>query len=174
MKMSQLKRLCFEENISTKKIVEKEGEYFDELIEIEVNCSKADLVSRLRNEVSLDAIISFANRNHINITDILAEIERKKEEWGEKEFTEIMDENDLKREHQWRIDVLTRDHFKCRACGKVGVDSAHHIYSRKYCQEHDDPKLEWDIRNGVALCFECHEKITKDGRKWFEENKKDL
>ena len=171
MRMSQLKRLCFEQNISTKKTVEKEGEYFDELIEIEVDCSKDDLVSRLKNQAPLDAIISFANRNHIDIREIIEEIERKKKEWGEDELTEIGEERDSRAGEQWRIKVLTRDNFKCRVCGEVG-NSAHHIYSRKYCQEHNKPKLEWDTRNGITACYECHKKITIDGRKWFEENEK--
>ena len=170
MRMSQLKRLCFEQNISTKKTVEKEGEYFDELIEIEVDCSKDDLVSRLKNQAPLDAIISFANRNHIDIKEIIEEIERKKKEWGEDELNEIGKEKDLKPEHLWRIEVLKRDNFKCRVCGK-SCNSAHHIYSRKYCQK-QAPELEWDTRNGISACYECHKKITIDGRKWFEKNKK--
>jgi len=76
----------------------------------------------------------------------------------------------LKPEHRWRIEVLKRDNFKCRVCGKA-CNSAHHIYSRKYCQK-QAPELEWDIRNGISACYECHKKITIDGRKWFEENEK--
>ena len=78
-------------------------------------------------------------------------------------------ESELKPKHRWRIEVLTRDKFKCRVCGKP-CNSAHHIYSRKYCQT-NAPELEWDVRNGVAACYECHQKITLDGRKWFQKNK---
>lgn len=77
-------------------------------------------------------------------------------------------EAELDPKHQWRIEVLTRDNFKCRVCGKP-CNSAHHIYSRKYCQE-NAPELEWDVRNGVAACYECHQEITLDGRKWFQKN----
>ena len=170
MTLSQLKRLCFEEKVSTKKTVEKEDERSGEPYWKELDCSKVDLVSRLKNKAPLDAIISFANRNHINIRDILADIERKKIEWEEKKLTERGKEKDLKLEHRWRIEVLKRDNFKCRACGKT-CNSAHHIYSRTYCQKHA-PELEWDIRNGISACYECHKKITIDGRKWFNENEK--
>ena len=91
MTMSQLKRLCFEKRVSTKKSVLKEsksgGFYWKEY-----NCTKAEIVSRLKNRVSLDDIISFAKRNHINIRDILREIDLKKAEWKVKEITEIMKE----------------------------------------------------------------------------------
>ena len=169
MNLSQLKRLCFEENISTKKTIENDGEFFDEVIEREVDCSKDDLVSRLKNHATLDVIISFANRNRIDIREIIEEIEKKKNEWKKDEHNENSENEDLKAGEQWRIAVLTRDNFKCRVCGEVG-NSAHHIYSRKYCQVHNKPNLEWDIRNGVTTCHKCHNEITIDGRKWFEEN----
>jgi hypothetical protein len=91
MSMSQLKRLCFEKRISTKKSVLKEsrsgGLYWKEY-----NCSKADLVGRLKNKATLDDIIFFAKRNHINIRDILRDIDQKKADWKVKEITETMKE----------------------------------------------------------------------------------
>lgn len=65
MKMSQLKQLCFESKISTKKTVLEEDKRSEELYWKEYECSKADLVVRLRNKVLLDSIISFANRNYM-------------------------------------------------------------------------------------------------------------
>jgi hypothetical protein len=171
MTMSQLQKLCFERGVSTKETVLEEDELFGEPYEKEIDCSVDDLVSTLKNNAPLDAIISFANRNHIDIREILSNIERKKTEWEKKEFTETGEEKDLEVGEQWRIEILTSDNFKCRVCGKVG-NSAHHIYSRKYCQEHNKPELEWDTRNGITACYECHEKITIDGRKWFDENEK--
>ena len=88
MTMRQLKKLCFEKNVSTKKIVLEEDERSGEIYWKELNCSKSDLVSRLRYNVSLDAIISFVKRNRINIRDILVDIDRKKAEWKMKELTE--------------------------------------------------------------------------------------
>lgn len=180
MTLRQLKSLCFEEKVNTKKTVLKEDKLSGEPYWKELDCSKVDLVSRLKNKSSLDAIISFAKRNRINIKDILADIERKKKEWEEKELTktgkkkeltETSKEKDLKLEHQWRINVLNRDNLKCRVCGDSIGTSAHHIYSRTYCQK-KAPELEWDVRNGITACYECHKKITIDGRKWFEENEK--
>lgn len=170
MTLRQLKSLCFEEKVSTKKTVLKEDKRSGEPYWKELDCSKVDLVSKLKNKAPLDAIISFAKRNRINIKDILTDIERKKQEWGEKELTKTGKEKDLKPEHYWRIEVLKRDNLKCRVCGNT-CNSAHHIYSRMYCQKHA-PELEWDIRNGISACYECHKKITIDGRKWFEENEK--
>ena len=93
MTMSQLKQLCFEKKVITKKIVLKEDERSGELYWKELDCSKGDLVSRLRNKTPLDAIISFAKRNHINIRDILVNIDRKKAEWEVKELNEKISKN---------------------------------------------------------------------------------
>jgi len=93
MTMSQLKHLCFEKRVSTKKTVLKEDGRSGELYWKKFNCSKGNLVSRLKNKAPLDAIISFAKRNNINIRDILADIERKKAEWKVKELTEKIYEN---------------------------------------------------------------------------------
>ena len=91
MYMNQLKRLCFEKRVSTKKSELKEsrsgGFYWKEY-----NCTKGDLVDRLKNKVSLDDIISFAKRNHINIRDILRDIDKKKAEWRVKELSDIIEE----------------------------------------------------------------------------------
>jgi len=84
----------------------------------------------------------------------------------EKEFSK---KSDLSPKHFFRIEVLKRDKWTCRKCGK-DCNSAHHIFSRIYCQKYA-PELEWDLRNGVALCFDCHKAISIDGKKWFEENK---
>ena len=91
MSMSQLKRLCFEKRVSTKKSELKENRSGGFYLK-EYDCKKVDLVSRLRSKVPLDDIISFAKRNHINIRDILRDIDLKKAEWKVKEITEIMKE----------------------------------------------------------------------------------
>jgi len=87
MTMSQLKNLCFQKRVSTKKSDLKEnksGEFYWK----ERNCTKLELIGRLKNNVKLDDIIDFAKRNHINIRDILSDINRKKAEWKVKEITE--------------------------------------------------------------------------------------
>lgn len=91
MYMNQLERLCFEHNVSIMKSELKQdrsGGFYRK----EYHCTKADLVNRLKNKVSLDQIISFSKRNHINIRDILSDIDRIKAEWKVKEITETMKE----------------------------------------------------------------------------------
>jgi len=85
MKMNQLKSLCFERKISTKKEVTREDKN-GELYFKEVNCTKRDLVIRLKNRVALSRIINFAQRNRINISDILAERQKKLQEWKQKKL----------------------------------------------------------------------------------------
>jgi len=72
----------------------------------------------------------------------------------------------MEKKELWRIDILKKYNFTCVVCGKP-CNSVHHIYSRRYCQE-NNPDLEWDLRNGVPACYECHDEISKDGRKWFK------
>ena len=92
MRMSQLKRLCFEKRISTKKTVTKQDGRSGELYFKQFNCTKEDLVKRIRNKISLEDIESFAKRNHVNIRDILRDINQKKAEWELKEITEKIQE----------------------------------------------------------------------------------
>jgi len=56
----------------------------------------------------------------------------------------------------FRQDVLKRDNFTCRNCGKAfpngeGLD-AHHIQDR-----HDLPNGGYVVENGISLCDVCHE-----------------
>ena len=88
MSTNQLKRLCFERGISTKKTVPKEDGRSGDIYWKEVNCTKVDLVNKIKNRVTLEDVISFAKRNHINIRDILRDIENKKNQWKIKELSE--------------------------------------------------------------------------------------
>jgi len=88
MAMSQLKSLCFERKISTKKTVLRENKQTEELYWKDIDCTKSDLVSRLKSRASLEAIIAFAKRNRINIRDVLVDRDRKKAEWELKNLTE--------------------------------------------------------------------------------------
>lgn len=103
-----------------------------------------------------------------------ANLRFRENEFWEKSFFWLLKmsnkKSDLSPKHLFRIEVLKRDKWTCRKCGKH-CNSAHHIFSRIYCQKYA-PELEWDIQNGVALCFYCHKAITNDGKNWFKENKK--
>jgi len=93
MKMTQLKRFCYEQKISTTKSVLEEDKRSEDLYWKKYDCTKGELIARLRNKLSLKIIISFANRNHINIKDIQIDIDRKKTEWEMKELIEKISKN---------------------------------------------------------------------------------
>jgi 5-methylcytosine-specific restriction endonuclease McrA len=69
----------------------------------------------------------------------------------------------------WRYAVFTRDKFTCQLCGaKMPADKleAHHIKPFSVA-----PELEHVVRNGQALCHECHVKTDSyGGRGHFKEN----
>ena len=56
----------------------------------------------------------------------------------------------------WSTIIHKRDKW-CMICGKVdGVLNAHHINSRSHIA------TRWDVRNGVLLCFWCHQRVHND------------
>lgn len=64
------------------------------------------------------------------------------------------------RRHQaWRLAVLTRDAWQCRACGRICTDKR---------QAHADhvvpvavrPDLRYVVDNGQCLCVSCHSTKT--------------
>lgn len=61
-------------------------------------------------------------------------------------------------EHRaWSENVMRRDNYTCRECGKRGGDlHAHHILSFA-----DHPESRWDLDNGLTMCVECHKKTYK-------------
>lgn len=88
MTKNQLKKISFENKISTTKEVTKDGEEFGEFYIEEEDLTKSELVSVLKNNLKLDTTISFAERNKISIKDVLQDIERKR---VERELKEIED-----------------------------------------------------------------------------------
>lgn len=87
----------------------------------------------------------------------------------------MKDENHYRhaRHRAWREAVLKRAGYLCEECRKYGrhdkdgnpvrAVTAHHI------QHLDDrPDLAYDVRNGMALCNACHNKMhpEKGGRYW--------
>lgn len=164
----QLKQLCSEQDVSTKKTIEKDGKYFGDVIEVEVNLSQAELISELRSEVSLNAIKSFANRNHINIKDILADMEEKKLEWEIKDYKEIISKNkklpdDFYQSVAWgkvRKLVLKRNNYKCKHCGALANHVDHISSARIY------PELALNLNNLISSCEKCHKE--RHGGKGFK------
>ena len=57
--------------------------------------------------------------------------------------------------------IYKRDKFTCVRCGKP-CNEVHHIFSQSH-----SPHLKYDPENAVCSCYDCHEAISKDGRKRF-------
>lgn len=80
------------------------------------------------------------------------------------------------RHKAWREGVLRRAGYLCEECrrfGRVGKDglpvratTAHHIRPRE-----EWPELQYDPRNGRALCEACHNKAHpekgRSGKYWY-------
>lgn len=67
------------------------------------------------------------------------------------------------KERVWRKGCIARDGKICQCCKRVVVAQlelapfrleVHHIEGRA------NQDTRWDVRNGIVLCFECHEKVT--------------
>lgn len=72
---------------------------------------------------------------------------------------------------KWRENVLERDNYTCRMCGKTEDEiilNAHHII--KYS---DNEELRTNVNNGITLCYLCHREIFNK-EKEFEEYFKEL
>lgn len=55
----------------------------------------------------------------------------------------------------WRNKILERDNYTCQECGKKdGLLNAHHIQPWA-----TNKKLRYLLRNGVTLCFKCHQYV---------------
>lgn len=53
-------------------------------------------------------------------------------------------------------EVRIRDNHKCVQCGKTRHLTAHHLFNKaKY------PSLQYNISNGVSLCFNCHAELHR-------------
>lgn len=67
-------------------------------------------------------------------------------------------------EKTWRKGCIARDGKICRCCERKVVQQlalaperleVHHVAGRV------DQAVRWDLRNGIVLCSECHEKVTR-------------
>lgn len=70
------------------------------------------------------------------------------------------------RHRRWRLAVLNRDNWECRACGRVcgGPREAHAdhvspvIVGTDRCE---DGRSRYDVTNGQCLCLVCHARKTE-------------
>lgn len=59
----------------------------------------------------------------------------------------------------WRQSVYKKDYFTCQCCGKTIKEielHAHHILNMS-----SHPEIEYEIKNGITLCKNCHYTIVK-------------
>jgi len=68
----------------------------------------------------------------------------------------------------FRYQVLERDGWKCADCGSSAALQVHHITTRNECRKSGQLSLLTDPRNGVTLCWTCHEAVTGREREHSE------
>lgn len=96
MSQYQIKKICLENNISTKKTVIKmnNNENDDALFNYKKEkCTRDELITRIRKKLSLDRIISYAKRGRVDIQDIRNEIDKTFSEWEVKELKKLNKQN---------------------------------------------------------------------------------
>lgn len=77
---------------------------------------------------------------------------KKEDHWNWKGGISLLnDHRDSAEYKKWRMEVYTRDNFKCRKCGSKIKLNAHHIKPWK-----DYPEERYNIDNGITLCEKCH------------------
>jgi hypothetical protein len=65
----------------------------------------------------------------------------------------------------WRSIVFERDRYTCQDCGAKGVFlMAHHIKSWAL-----NPRLRYELSNGITYCKRCHAKNDKHYAKFYRE-----
>lgn len=55
-----------------------------------------------------------------------------------------------KKDIEWKKKVKLIFNNKCALCGKTEMLNAHHLLPK------NELKYRWDIKNGIALCPNCH------------------
>lgn len=72
------------------------------------------------------------------------------------------------RYEQTRMKALSRDKYTCQRCGNPGSEM-HHKFSQGF-----SPHLRYDLDNVEILCYDCHEAVSKDSKKRFNNTKEEL
>jgi 5-methylcytosine-specific restriction endonuclease McrA len=91
---------------------------------------------------------AFAVKEVISISSIKPRKKQKKEK-----IRLVDNGRESERYNKWRCAVLSRDSYKCVLCESTARIEAHHI-----TRWVDDDKNRFNQKNGVALCYDCHQK----------------
>ncbi len=67
-----------------------------------------------------------------------------------------------RRHKSWRIEVLTRDNWQCRGCGRV-CGSKREAHADHIIPVAVRPDLRYEVANGQCLCAPCHSRKTLSG-----------
>ncbi|MFA5377325.1 MAG: HNH endonuclease signature motif containing protein [Dehalococcoidia bacterium] len=70
---------------------------------------------------------------------------------------------------KWRDDILRRDKRKCVLCGSSAFPNVHHV--ERWA---DNPRLRYNIDNGVTVCMVCHNRHHGPHRQPFPQNISDI
>ena len=57
---------------------------------------------------------------------------------------------------KWKKEILNRDNYQCKKCGKEKDLVVHHI--KEFSKYKED---RFDINNGITLCQKCHREVHK-------------
>ena len=84
------------------------------------------------------------------------------------QIIQVSSYQELKTRPEWkkkRQEILRRDHFKCRNCGKTS-DLEIHLKQYHFVMRNACFKLPWEYRNNllITLCSTCH----REGHKNFD------
>ncbi len=80
-----------------------------------------------------------------------------------KQTPELIDSGrEGERYNKWRRSILSRDKYQCVLCDSAARIEAHHIIRWV-----DNEKLRFNPKNGVALCFDCHDKYHNHNKEKF-------
>ena len=60
---------------------------------------------------------------------------------------------------QIRREIVERDGYACRICGKDGVEAKLNVHHKDWIRQHNDQS------NLVTLCQTCHHAVHKEGYK---------
>lgn len=80
------------------------------------------------------------------------------------ERTTLMSRQEYK---DWRIEVFTKDFYKCSLCGETKGIQAHHIMPWALY-----PELRYEVFNGKTLCGPCHKDTDLSCRTIFSFKKR--